>query len=366
MSEVLQRSTTERIAVPPGAIDCDVHVTVPGMKSLLPYMSLAWQQMITSRGTDGLELASYPPGAPLSCRPDWRPASAKPGTDLSLLQRGVLDGFGLRAAIVNCLHGGQAVHSEDLAQALCRAVNDWLVAEWLDQDPRLRASIVVPFQNPTYAAQEIERCASDKRFVQVQLLAAGEMLLGRRYYWPIYEAAVKHDLPVGIHAGSAFRHAPTSNGWPSHFVQDYVSQTMAFEAQLLSLMGEGVFNHFPTLRVVLIESGVTWLPAFLWRAIKSWRGLRGEAPWLIRSPGEIMRQHVRLTMQPFDAPSAAEVERVLAHIDADQMLLFASDFPHWHFDGHRALPSGLSSDLIRRVTVDNPVATYPRLQETLS
>ena len=366
MSQVLPRPQTERSTVPRGAIDCDVHVAVPGMRALLPYMSQAWQEMITSRGTDGLELASYPPGAPLSCRPDWRPAAGKPGTDLALLQRHALDGFGTRAAIINCLHGGQAVHSEDLAQALCRAVNDWLAAEWLDPDPRLHASIVVPMQSPTYAAQEIERCAGDKRFVQVQLLAAGEMLLGRRYYWPIYEAALKHGLPIGIHAGSAFRHAPTSNGWPSHFVQDYVGQTMGFESQLLSLMGEGVFNHFPDLRVVLIESGVTWLPAFLWRAIKSWRGLRGETPWFTQSPADLVRKHVRLTAQPFDAPASDEVERVLQHIDGDHMLLFASDFPHWHFDGNLALPPGLSAELIRKMTVDNPLATYPRLQETLS
>jgi predicted TIM-barrel fold metal-dependent hydrolase len=242
-------------------------------------------------------------------------------------------------------------------------VNDWLANEWLDQEPRLRASIVVPAQSPVYAAQEIERCAPDRRFVQVQLLAAGEMLLGRRYYWPIYEAAARHNLPVGIHAGTAFRHAPTSNGWPSHFVQDYVGETMAFEAQLLSLMGEGVFNHFSTLRIVLIESGVSWLPAFLWRAIKSWRGLRGETPWFTRSPADLVREHVRLTLQPFDAPGAAEVERVLAHIDCDDVLLFSTDFPHWHFDGRAALPAGLPPSLVRRITVDNPLATYPRLQE---
>lgn len=365
MSQVLQASSPARSAVPAGAIDCDVHVAVPGMRSLLPYMSQAWQEMITSRGTDGLDLASYPPGAPLSCRPDWRPATGKPGTDLALLQQQALDGFGTRLAIINCLHGAQAVHSEDLAQTLCRAVNDWLVAEWLDREPRLRASIVVPMQNPAYAAQEIERCAKDRRFVQVQLLAAGEMLLGRRYYWPIYEAALKHDLPVSIHAGTAFRHAPTSNGWPSHFVQDYVSQTMGFEAQLLSLMGEGVFNRFPGLRIVLTESGVTWLPAFLWRAIKSWRGLRSETPWFTRSPAELVRQHVRLTMQPFDAPSAAEVGRILDHIDGAHMLLFATDFPHWHFDGDAALPPGLPPDLVQRLAVDNPLATYPRLQGSL-
>ena len=347
-------------------IDCDVHVTVPGMQSLLPYMTEAWQDMIVSRGTDGLELASYPSGAPIACRPDWRPAQGKPGTDLAILQREALDGFDSRAAIVNCLYGGQAVHSEDLARTLCRGVNDWVAAEWLDRDPRLRASIVVPAQNPHYAAEEIELRASDTRFVQVQLLAMNEMLLGRRYYWPIYEAAVKHDLPIGIHAGSAFRHAPTSIGWPSHYVQDYVGQSMGFESQLLSLMGEGVFNHFPSLRIVLIESGVTWLPAFLWRAIKSWRGLRSETPWFTRSPADLVRQHVRMTMQPFDAPTAAEVERIMEHIDSDEILLFATDFPHWHFDGREALPPGLSADTIQKLAVDNPLATYPRLKETLA
>ena len=72
MSQVLERPSSHRMAAPAGAIDCDVHVAVPGMRALLPYMSQAWQEMITSRGTDGLELASYPSGAPLSCRPATR------------------------------------------------------------------------------------------------------------------------------------------------------------------------------------------------------------------------------------------------------------------------------------------------------
>lgn len=76
--------------LPQGAIDCNVHVSVPGMKALLPYMDDAWRDMILTRAPDGLELASYPSGAP----------------------------------ICNYLYGAQAVHSEDLAQALCRATND--------------------------------------------------------------------------------------------------------------------------------------------------------------------------------------------------------------------------------------------------
>ena len=77
-----------------------------------------------------------------------------------------------------------------MGAAICSAVNDWIVDKWLNQEPRLRASIVVPAQAPLLAVEEIERLARDKRFVQVLLPAACEMMLGRTYYWPIYEAAV--------------------------------------------------------------------------------------------------------------------------------------------------------------------------------
>jgi predicted TIM-barrel fold metal-dependent hydrolase len=48
------------------------------------------------------------------------------------------------------------------------------------------------------------------------------------------------------------------------------------------------------------------------------------------------------------------------------MLLFATDHPHWQFEGTAALPPGIPPALARRITVDNPLATYARLGETLS
>jgi predicted TIM-barrel fold metal-dependent hydrolase len=45
------------------------------------------------------------------------------------------------------------------------------------------------------------------------------------------------------------------------------------------------------------------------------------------------------------------------------MLLFSTDYPHWHFDGDDVLPDGLSSDAVRRILIDNPLETYPRLRE---
>ena len=87
------------------------------------------------------------------------------------------------------------------------------------------------------------------------MLVSGEVTLGRRQLWPIYQAAERLGLPIGVHAGSAYRYAPTAVGWPSYYVEDYVAQSSAFENQLQSLISEGVFAKFPGLKLVAIEFG---------------------------------------------------------------------------------------------------------------
>ena len=179
-------------------IDCDVHPTVPGIDTLLPYLEAFWRDSVVDRGIEGLDSVSYPPNAPISARPDFRNAANRAATDVAALQAQVFDRWGADFAICNCLYGVQLVFNEDMARAFARAVNDWIAKEWLDRDPRLRASIVVPLQNVEFAVEEIERCARDPRFVQVLVLAMGETPLGRRHFWPVYAAAERHGLPIGI------------------------------------------------------------------------------------------------------------------------------------------------------------------------
>jgi predicted TIM-barrel fold metal-dependent hydrolase len=350
----------------PGAIDCDLHPTMPPTSALLPFLPDYWRDQFINRHIDkySFNLTSYPPNSPLSARPDWRGATGMPGGDLDMLRREALDRFATRYAICNPLHGSIALFNEDMAAALCSAVNDWVARELLDREPRLRASILVPLHDPRTAVAEIERVAADRRFVQVLLPAMGDMLLGRRLYWPIYAAAEKLELPIGIHAGSTYQHAPTPAGWPSYKVEDYVAQSSAFENQLVSFLTEGVFHKFPGLRLVLIESGFTWLPPLLWRTGKLWRGVRPEVPWIDRPPADIIREHVRLTLQPVDAPATnpALLARTLEHLGSDRMLLFSTDYPHWQFDGEDVLPDGLPAETARKLLIDNPLETYPRLR----
>jgi uncharacterized protein len=343
-----------------GAIDCDVHPRTPTPADLLPFMDEQWRDTVRLRGIENWTTIGYPADAPFTVRGDWR--AAKADMTPAGLAKALLDPHGLAHAICNPLFPVSAFRDPTLAAVFARATNDWLAAAWLAKDARLRGALLVPFQAPDLAVEEIARHAGDRRFVQVLTWAMGEQPLGKGQYWPIYAACEKHGFALAIHSGSSYHHAVTSSGWPSYWIEDYAAQSQGFHTQLGSLIAEGVFVKFPHLKVVLTESGVTWLPAYLWRLGKFWRGLRSEVPWLDRPPADYVRDHVRLTLQPFDGPdTGADMARLIGHLPSEDMVLFSTDFPHWQFDGAALLPSGLPKPLERKILTGNARATYPRL-----
>jgi uncharacterized protein len=313
------------------AIDCDVHHAVPDISALFPYLPQRWTDYCVEHAIDSLSSSFYPPRIELSTVPEARRSPGEPGSDPAELGAHVF-GSGADVAILNCLYGVQAIHNEDWAAAMVSALNDWQAATWLTADRRMHASIVVGLQNPERAAEEIRRCADNPGFVQVLLLAFTETPLGRRHYWPIFDAASAAGLPVAVHPGVASANPWGPSGWSSYFIEDYAGVAGAMQSQLTSMVCEGVFQKFPDLTVVLLESGVTWLPSLMWRLDKNWKGLRREIPWLDLPPSEVIRSRVRLTVAPFDGPPQQdEVMRLVEQIGSERMLLYASDYPHWHY-----------------------------------
>lgn len=326
-----------------GAIDADLHPMPPGLDALRPYLEPFWADSIAQRGLEGFESQSYPPDAPRTVRADWRPPGRFPG--LAEMQAW-LDITGAAMGILNPIYGVQLIFNADMNRAFTAALNDWVRAEWLERDARLRAAIVLPNETD-HAVAEIERLAPDPRFIQALRPVMGEIPHGRRSHWPVYAALEKHGLPLCLHAGSAHRHPATSLGWVSWYMEDVAAQQQAFQSALASLITEGVFVQFPKLRVVLAESGVSWLPAFLWRLTKGWKGVRFEIPWQAESPFDTVRRHIRLTAQPFDVPDE-EAEKLLAHLGSQELLLWASDFPHWNYDGLPGIPPGIPREKFLR------------------
>ncbi|GAA2756293.1 amidohydrolase family protein [Actinopolymorpha rutila] len=315
-------------------VDCDIHnSTWPG--ALDPYLSARWRrhgELFGSRTHPG---SLYPKGSPAAARHDaWPPSGRPPGGDLEFMRTQHLDPEGIEYGILNCLGAAGTQLNAEYASALCRATNEWQIAEWLEKEPRLRAGIAVPYEDAELAVEQIDRFADQPGFVQVLLIARTAEPLGRRKYWKIYEAAERHGLPVGIHFGGGARGVPvTASGWPSYYIEDHTDMAQAFQAHVVSLVCEGVFERFPGLRVVLIEGGFAWLPPLMWRLDKHWRRLRDEVPQLTRRPSEYIREHVWVTTQPIEEPhDPRDIRTVLEHLGGPDRVMFSTDYPHWDYD----------------------------------
>ena len=61
---------------------------------------------------------------------------------------------------------------------------------------------MVSAQDPEAAAREIHRVGAHPHIVQVLMPSAARFPYGQKFYWPIYEAAQAHNLPVAIHPGT--------------------------------------------------------------------------------------------------------------------------------------------------------------------
>ena len=363
-------SDGERDALWAGRIvDVDVHVNIPSIEALFPYLDDVWIQHVRQQKWKGpTSAALYPPNAGVTARAEWKPDGARPpASELSLVQQQILDPWHVDHAILNCyvtIDGGPP----DLSAALARAINDWLAAEWLERDPRLRASIVLPGPNdPGAMAAEIERLGGHPGFVQAFLPARSGKLYGKRLFWPVFEALVRHDLVGGIHYGGANDGLPpTPSGWPSWYVEEYAGEIQVFESQLINILAEGLFQKFPSLRLSFLESGFTWVPAWMWNLDRNWKGIRREVPWLDRRPFGLVREHVRFSTAPFDASSAEELSHVIRWLGSDDLLMFATDYPHWHDDDMSILLQAVPEEARSKLMYENARSWYKLGDGTIS
>ncbi|MCA9878527.1 MAG: amidohydrolase [Thermomicrobiales bacterium] len=351
--------------VKPATIDADIHNTVPSERALLPYLPPAWRAYYEQFGFRNYRYtgAYYPRVSPAAARTDaWPPNGAPPGADLPFLREQLLDAWGIEYGILNPIVDENCptqLHSE-YGAAIAAAINDWQIAEWLEPEPRLRASMVVAAEDGELAAAEIARRAGDSRFVQVLLLARSSEPLGRRKYWPMYEAAQRHSLPVAVHFGGLGGRAITGSGWPYFYLEDHVGMPQTFQAHVASLIFEGVFERFPDLKLIIIEGGIAWLPPFMWRMDRAWEQLRAEVPHVRRPPSEYVRQHLWVTTQPMEEPPRrGDFLQLLRHLDMNDKIMFATDYPHWDFDApDAAFPVRLPPDLEQKFMAGNARALY--------
>jgi len=342
-------------------IDVDVH-NEQNDSVFVPYLPEPWKSRVAASGIGMAGSGYYSPVGVLR-RDSVPPGGGKAGSDPDFLLKQLVEQYDMAYVILTgVIYNISATHDPDFAAAICSAYNDYLIAEWLPRSKKFKGAMAVATQDPLLAAREIDRVGGHPDIVEVIISSAARMPLGQRFYHPIYEAAERNGLPLAIHPGAEGAGSstpPTAAGYPSRYIEWHTCLSQMFMAHLVSMICEGVFVKFPRLKVVLVEGGIAWLPGLMWRLDKNYKALRSTVPWLTRLPSEYIRDHCYLSTQPIEEPDNPQhLIDLFNMIDAENMILYSSDYPHWDFDPPTRILQKLSPEAKRKIFYENAKALY--------
>lgn len=148
---------------------------------------------------------------------------------------------------------GSSMQPSRLVEPWVRAHNDTIartVALHPDRFAGVGALPLVPDQPVDVGLPELDRIL-DLGFVGILLnpdLHEGRGAtphLGDRYWYPLWERAVEHDVPVHVHSAGCYSERET---YSEHFVTE---ESIA----ILSMLRSAVFDDFPALRVMISHGG---------------------------------------------------------------------------------------------------------------
>jgi predicted TIM-barrel fold metal-dependent hydrolase len=210
----------------------------------------------------------------------------------------------------------------DLKAASFRAYNDWL-ADYCNVAPdRIVGCALIPADDVGAAVAELRR--SRKNGLRGALIPAVAPE-GRRYNDPAWDelwaAACDLDVPLSLHIGSGKKFEIKPGVGSAEIM--VTMEPMSMPEVIATFIWGGVFERFPKLRIVSVESGIGWLGYLVERMDHVWRKHRFWTQSAVkRPPSEIFRDHVHATFQE------DHIGMKIALDIGAQCLLWANDYPH--------------------------------------
>jgi predicted TIM-barrel fold metal-dependent hydrolase len=257
------------------------------------------------------------------------------------------------------------VETVDFEIAMLEAFHRWLADYCSAYPARLKGVAVVPMRDPERAASMIGELAGSSWIVGIYLSGhMGDRLLDHPSYRPIWRACEEADLPACFHGGVA--RPPYGLGTfemtNNLFLQHAATNPFETMRAIAALIGGGVMESFPRLRVAFLEAGVGWLPFWMERLDEHYELMPEYVPYLKRKPSMAIRsENFFISCDPDEAT----LPYVVNSIGADRFL-YASDYPH--FDSRFPYSVKLTvarhefgPDTQRKILWDNPRRLYSRL-----
>lgn len=258
------------------------------------------------------------------------------------------------------------VHHDDLAAALARAYNAWVLDRIYDENEGIHGPIAVAPQKPTKAAEEIDDRRNERGVSSVYVPSGGtHPPLGNERYHPIYEAAERAGLPVTFHnaSGTQMINFPLQFIGTNRYLSNHApTHAMTHMMHVTDMITRGVPVRFPDIDFVFQEAGIGWIPYMMRRLDNEYSEKREDAPMLEKMPSEYIRDQFYFTSQPAEGLKDSRYITSMVQLLGSDNLMFSSDYPHLDFDSPsellRALKGTLTDEELTNVYGGNAMEVF--------
>jgi hypothetical protein len=252
--------------------------------------------------------------------------------------------------------------SSALGTALCSAYNRWM-ADAAGGSDRLRWAAVVNLDDLPAAVQQVREARTLGAVAVMVLGTAGDRLLDSPDLLPFFEAVAQEDLTLAVHVGWA---CPSLSNL---YADLYTATVIPFLTPVLmgfaSLLGGGILDRCPTLRVAFLEAGCEWLHFMVHRlehrfhfATSMARIIPRTAPRAACPPREYLsRGNLYVSTEVDDVLLPQVIDLV-----GEDHIIFGSDMPHGDRERFAATTLLARTDLgetaKRKILEENPRRLY--------
>lgn len=145
---------------------------------------------------------------------------------------------------------------------------------------------------------------------------------------PVWAAAEEHDLMVALHTFTVMPpYAPGGlDNWENLFLQRSAAHPWCGMRNMASLIGAGVMDRYPSLRIGTLEAGHGWLPFWLTRIDEHARTIKSALPDLKHLPSEYALSG--RYFQSIEVPEGEKLTNAVCDLLGEGILMYASDYPH--------------------------------------
>src|SRR5881628_979952 len=249
-----------------------------------------------------------------------------------------------------------------LSTALCSAYNRWL-ADAIGESERLRWAAVVNLDEPAAAVGQVREARKLGAVAVMVLGTAGDRLLDDPALLPFFEAVAQEELTLSVHVGWA---CPSLSNL---YADLYTATVIPFLTPVLmgfaSVLGSGILDRFPTMRVAFLEAGCEWLHFMVHRLEHRFHFARSmakiipqTAPRAACPPREYLRRgNLYVSTEVEDTLLPQVIDLV-----GEDHIIFGSDMPHGDRERFAAKTlltrTDLSEAAKRKILEENPRRLY--------